>query len=780
MHIRSYAVLTAFVVFSLVPSVMKAEKIDPARAAFLHSAQDRKNLADLNQTFDSTKKKYRTSNPLEKQYLLPKFINSASTRKQVIQKLMKTDPQSVISLAPTEQEWNELPDSVKPSVEKRVTLRGTAHQSEFDNFIGKSADTKFELNVGGNNWLNMRFTPGDKPEIASGEPALVVGVQLGNDVAVGDITEEGKQSSFVPSKVFAETFGSMMANLFPSAHAQSTPCCVPKLHSHPGAPASIYLDFDGDFQPTWGSYSNITTPPYDQDGNPGSFSAAELDNINKIWQGVSEDFSPFNIDVTTEQPASFADGVAERAAIGGNGSWTGAVYGGVSYLDSFTSPIPNVNFIFPANINNGDPRLVTESVSHEMGHAFGLLHQSDYDTSGNKIAEYSPGHGDGRAPIMGLSYYATRGLWWNGLSSACVTCVQEDMAIIAKTENFFGYRQDDYGNSISNATPVLMINNQIVGSGVIEDPRDVDVFSFTSGPGDIAFTVFPAPINNDTDLALEIRDANGALLGSNDPADSFGATVRATVAGGSYRLLVKSHGGYGDTGQYTFAGSVTTSTKDVEAPTIPTGLIARVVESQRIGIIWAPSTDNIGVQDYIIMRDGGPGGVSTTPNFVDSSVSPCTTYRYNVSARDAQGNASALSASITIKTSGCTTQEPPPPPPPPPPQGDSTPPLILIRQYPGVNLTTDTEEDWRHGRQMMTIVGVARDVSGIRDISIALDGEVTHTCTNVSVCVYSWYRGPDGGRPTNSVTVRATDNSDAQNSAEKSVDLLKIPTSSDQ
>ena len=41
---------------------------------------------------------------------------------------------------------------------------------------------------------------------------------------------------------------------------------------------------------------------------------------------------------------------------------------------------------------------------------------------------------------MGNSYYATRGLWWNGQNSQGSTVMQDDMAVIAGPANGFGYR----------------------------------------------------------------------------------------------------------------------------------------------------------------------------------------------------------------------------------------------------------------------------------------------------------------------------------------------------
>src|SRR5215831_6823844 len=126
---------------------------------------------------------------------------------------------------------------------------------------------------------------------------------------------------------------------------------VPQLSSLPGAKASIYLNFTGDFTPSWGAFSNITTPAYDIDGDPTTFSISEIANIIKIWQYVAEDYAPFNINVTTVPPANMSHGVTQKVDIGGSGSWLGSVKGGVSYLGDFISSyIPNISFVFPANL----------------------------------------------------------------------------------------------------------------------------------------------------------------------------------------------------------------------------------------------------------------------------------------------------------------------------------------------------------------------------------------------------------------------------------------------
>ena len=330
---------------------------------------------------------------------------------------------------------------------------------------------------------------------------------------------------------------------------------LPALSSLPGAAASLFLDFDGFYEANWGSYSNITTPAYDIDGDPTSFSGTELSNIAAIWAQVAEDYAPFRINVTTVEPPSFANGVAVRVAIGGDGAWLGAAAGGVAYVNSFTNSLQNTAYVFPKQLGNGYVKYTAEASSHEAGHTFGLQHQSSYSGT-TKTAEYSTGPGDGRAPIMGVSYYATRGLWWNGQSTSSTT-IQDDMAVIARSTNGFGYRPDDHGDTADTATPLTVAGTAVSGSGIIAQTSDLDVFSIDAGAGTIRLTADVPTGINDLDARLELRDASGStLLASADPSDSFGATITATLPAGSYRLVVASHGNYGDVGQYTISGTI--------------------------------------------------------------------------------------------------------------------------------------------------------------------------------------------------------------------------------
>lgn len=330
----------------------------------------------------------------------------------------------------------------------------------------------------------------------------------------------------------------------------------------PGPLALLYLDFNGDFASSWGSYSNISTPAFDQDGNLSSFSAGEMATISEILQRVAEKYSPFNtivksnFDYPTGEPTTFGDGKAMHVIIGGSGEWTGGSYGGVAYLNSFTNSLQNSAYVFENNLGNGNAKYTAEAITHEAGHTFGLAHHSAYDASGNKTAEYSQGTSL-IAPIMGNSYYASRGLWVNDRSTSYTT-FQDDLAIITSTTNGFGYRPDDYGDDFLSAHPFAFGNTF---SGIIEQMSDLDIFSFSTLGGSASFSLSVAQYGAMLDSRLELWDTTGHLLYWNDPVNTsnsltLGASLGATLAAGDYYLAVSSHGGYGDIGQYKLLGSV--------------------------------------------------------------------------------------------------------------------------------------------------------------------------------------------------------------------------------
>jgi len=89
---------------------------------------------------------------------------------------------------------------------------------------------------------------------------------------------------------------------------------------------------------------------------------------------------------------------------------------------------------------------------------------------------------------------------------------------------------------------------------------------------------------------------------------------------------------------------------DDEIPTAPTNLIANNPTGTTIDLSWNPSSDNIGVAGYKVFANGAYIFSVTAPNIQVSGLSSNTSYTFTVSAYDATGNESPLSAGAQAKT----------------------------------------------------------------------------------------------------------------------------------
>ena len=347
-----------------------------------------------------------------------------------------------------------------------------------------------------------------------------------------------------------------------------------KLHSNPGATKVIYLDFNGHttrntiWNNTYGS--TITTPRYDIDGNTGSFSTEELNRIQNIWLRVAEDFIPFNVDVTTQDPGvdnltNDGDGrYGIRVVIGGDSRdwYTGG--GGVAYNETFDSNSDTPAFVFEDNLANGAEAYVAQAISHEVGHTLGLSHDGDGSTA------YYAGHGSGDtswAPIMGLGYQLEVTQWsrgeYNGASNT-----QDDLAIIT-SGNGFGYRADDHGSTTGTASTLGLSGTEVADSGIIERNTDFDVFAFTTGAGTITLDVHTLAFGANLDVKAQLLNASGSVIATSNPSGNLNASITKTVGAGDYFLRVEGTGNanpatngysdYGSLGQYAITGTIVDS-----------------------------------------------------------------------------------------------------------------------------------------------------------------------------------------------------------------------------
>jgi hypothetical protein len=311
---------------------------------------------------------------------------------------------------------------------------------------------------------------------------------------------------------------------------------IPALHSLPGAPAAVYLDFGGETLP-----NGTRLRAYDEDGDPNTFTAAEQASIREAWRQTAAYFAVFKVDVTTVRPTGPFAWAVISPDIGG----------GYSSVGTFPATSPQ------SFLSADDARWRQSAIAHEVGHQFGLSHQSDYDLRGKKTNEYSSGYDPLHGPIMGVDYAGVVHKWFLGHPSYSPSELQDDIARIASALRPYtggdGFRADDFGGTIATATPMSWASSdppRMSISGVLERLDDVDAFSFTTS----VMGRYQIEVNRDTPSGVHAKFAiytgNGTLIAAKDgPTNDQQLTLDLSPFT-TYYLLVSSHGDYGDVGAY--------------------------------------------------------------------------------------------------------------------------------------------------------------------------------------------------------------------------------------
>ncbi len=334
---------------------------------------------------------------------------------------------------------------------------------------------------------------------------------------------------------------------------------LPALSSLPAAAATIYLDFDGE---------QVNSSVW-QNGNPFTCAPSNMTDaqITEVFNRVAEDYRPFNINITTDLNAFLAapyDG-RMRVIITPTSAWYQGV-GGVSYVGSFNWGDDAPCFVFCDRLGPNSPKMVAECCSHESGHTVGLSHQSSYDASCNLTATYNAGGGVGQigwAPIMGNSYSKNMSGWNNGPTPYGCSDVQDNLSIIT-TQNNFGYRADDYPDTLINTLASINFSATPV-EGIITTSADKDIFKFTIAANSnlhINVDPFSVGINNagaDLDVKVALYDANKTLIKVYDPSDKMNVVIDTILNTGNYYLQVQGAGNnnatdYGSLGSYAITG----------------------------------------------------------------------------------------------------------------------------------------------------------------------------------------------------------------------------------
>ncbi|HAN17041.1 MAG: hypothetical protein A2X13_05135 [Bacteroidetes bacterium GWC2_33_15] len=163
-----------------------------------------------------------------------------------------------------------------------------------------------------------------------------------------------------------------------------------------------------------------------------------------------------------------------------------------------------------------------------------------------------------------------------------------------------------------------------------------------------AYTVSPIGIQKAEQIAF--RTESVYMTSSSNYAAARTLTIQSAIdlyGAGSNEVIQVTNAmhaiGVGD----AYVGGTT----DTEAPTAPANLAASNITSTTVDLSWTASTDNIGVTGYDVYKNGTYLATTTSTSYSVTGLTASTTYSFYAKAKDAAGNVSAASNTVSVTTS---------------------------------------------------------------------------------------------------------------------------------
>lgn len=240
--------------------------------------------------------------------------------------------------------------------------------------------------------------------------------------------------------------------------------------------------------------------------------------------------------------------------------------------------------------------------------------------------------------------------------------VVEALPSVARTMNFrLTVRDNKAGGPANNSDDMIVTVNATAGPFTVSAPNTAVSFTGNSAQT-ITWNVAGTTANGVNCANVDILlSTDGGLtypttLIAATPNDGTQVVTIPNLAGATNRIMVKGTNHiFFDVSNTNF--TITTSAPDTTAPTAAT-LSASGTTISATNLSWTGATDNIGVAGYDVYQNGVFRASVTSTTFAANGLTAATIYSFYVIAKDAAGNVSPASNTVSVTTLAPDTAAP--------------------------------------------------------------------------------------------------------------------------
>lgn len=263
----------------------------------------------------------------------------------------------------------------------------------------------------------------------------------------------------------------------------------------------------------------------------------------------------------------------------------------------------------------------------------------------NTVAGYSYPMFNGTSNQVFTTAFLNMLLTWNAQDPVSPREIARNNAIYAQQNNRNPYiDHPEYVQAVWNPVADTQAPTTATNLAVTGTTSSTVSLSWTAGTDNVAVTSYDVYMN-------------GALKTS---VSGLTATITGLSASTTYSFYVIAKDAAVNSSPLsnTVNGSTTAFVPDSQNPTSPSNLTVLGSSSSTVSLSWTASTDNLGVTSYDVYLDAVLKTTVSGTTAIVNGLTPTTTYSFYVIAKDAAGNSSTQSNSVsgttTVVTSNAT------------------------------------------------------------------------------------------------------------------------------